>query len=169
MEDLATEPVLRRDCDRGRPLLTPRHSSALRDRSSATVSSTLDQRASYRIGTPLVSAYDTALPPAKRQWHGGPCAYRFCRRGGTRREPRERRAGMRDVACLCGRVSAEHAAESRIPIRQRSSTGRCDRPRPGTAPGNPCRFHRMPPVHECFGERHYPCASPFANEDRRRR
>ena len=27
----------------------------------------------------------------------------------------------------------------------------------------------MPPAHECFGDRHYPCGSRLANEDKRRR
>ena len=84
-------------------------------------------------------------------------------------EPRMRRAAIRDVAWPCCEVSAEQVAGSRIPIGERSSTCRCERPRPATALAYPHRHHGMPPAHECSGGRHYPCGSRFANEDRRRR
>ena len=83
MEELATEPVVRRDCDRGRPLLTPRHSSALRDRSSATVSSTLDQRASYP--TPFRRRWDTPRAEGASCGNAGRCMPMRESFGGTRR------------------------------------------------------------------------------------
>ena len=91
-----------------------------------------------------------------------PISRRCCEHG-----PGMCRAGVRDTACPCGKVPAEQVAGYRVPIGERCSTCRQHRPRP-TELAEPCRLHRMPPAHECSGERHYPCGSRFANEDRRR-
>ena len=56
-----------------------------------------------------------------------------------------------------------------IPIGEGSSTCRCHPPRSATALADPCRLQGMPPPHECSGDRHYSCASRFANENERTR
>ena len=88
--------------------------------------------------------------------------------GAVETAPGMRRAGIRDVAHPCGKVSAKQVAGAGFPIGERSSTPRRHRPRPATAPGGPCRLQGMPPPHECSGNGHYPCGSRFANEEGRR-
>ena len=77
--------------------------------------------------------------------------------GAAGTDPRMRRAGIRNVACPCGKVPAEPIAGSRILIGEGSSTGRCGRACPATAIADPCRLQDMPPAHEHSGDRHYPC------------
>ena len=97
------------------------------------------------------SAVQSGLASALRGWTG------------------DGRAAIRDVACPCGRVSAEQVEASRVPIGERSSECRCHRPRPATALIDLCRLQRMRPAHGCSGDRHYPSGSRFAIEDRWRR
>ena len=108
-----------------------------------------------------------------------PKAYVFAQFTETQRKSLDSPASWRRVIRGCAIQSGLASAPrgrlrgDRVGIREVTYAMREQHPgwrRPGpNSPLAPSRLHGMPPAHECFGGRHYPCGSRLDNKEERRR